>query len=94
MQARRLRSVESVPAAQWDACFPADYPFTRHAFLSALERSGSVAAERGWGPSHLVIEQDGALVGAAPVYLKAHSYGEFVFDFAWAQVCRKLGIRE
>jgi hypothetical protein len=93
MQARRLRSVESVSAAQWDACFPADYPFTRHAFLSALERSGSVGGDSGWGPSHLAIEQDDVVVGAAPVYLKAHSYGEFVFDFAWAQVCRKLRIR-
>ena len=93
LQARCLRTLSGVRAAQWDACFPPDYPFTRYDFLSALERSGSVGPDCGWTPSHLVLEAQGVVVAAAPVYLKSHSYGEFVFDFSWAQVCRQLRLR-
>lgn len=79
-------------AGRWDALFPADYPFTRHAFLRALEQHGCVSAQAGWQASHLLAESaDGCLVGAIPLYQKAHSYGEFVFDFSWARACHQLG---
>lgn len=83
---RRLDSIGAVDACAWDALFDPAYPFTRHAFLHALERTRCVSPRHGWSPAHLVAQDDaGAVVAAAPLYLKSHSFGEFVFDFAWAQ---------
>ena len=77
--------IAAIPAAEWDACAGADNPFLSHAFLEALEGSGSATAETGWLPQHLVLEDhSGSLVGAVPLYLKNHSYGEYVFDWGWA----------
>lgn len=91
---RVLGSMAETPAEQWDACAGADDPFACHAFLSALEDSGSVSAETGWQPRHLVIEDEaGALMAAAPLYLKGHSYGEFVFDWGWAEAYERAGGR-
>jgi predicted N-acyltransferase len=91
---RHLDSAAALPAAVWDRFFPADYPFARHAFLNALEAHGCAAAQTGWTPCHAVLEDAaGAVAGVAPLYLKAHSYGEFVFDFSWAQACQELGKR-
>ncbi len=73
--------IADIPAAEWDACAGDDNPFLSHAFLEALEASGSATAETGWLPQHLALEdEDGRLVGAVPLYLKTHSYGEYVFD--------------
>ena len=85
-------AIDDVAAPEWDACAGADNPFVSHAFLSALERSGSVAPESGWAPYHLVMEggRDGAL-GAVPMYLKSHSQGEFVFDHGWAAAFERAG---
>lgn len=81
-----------LPAATWDGLFGAAYPFISHRFLNALETSGSVAPELGWRPCHLLLEtDDGRLLAACPLYIKAHSYGEFVFDFAWARAAEQLG---
>ena len=82
-----------ISAAAWDALFDPGYPFTRHAYLAALENTGCVTAERGWTPCHLIAEDDaGALAAAAPLYLKAHSWGEFVFDFSWAEAAERTGL--
>jgi uncharacterized protein len=89
--ARLLPRIRDVPAAAWDALFPPSYPFTRHAFLAALEDHGCVGGRTGWEPCHLVIEQDGGLAAAMPLYRKRHSYGEFVFDFGWADASQRLG---
>ncbi len=84
--------MRGIPAAAWDALFPADYPFARHAFLHALEVHGCVGKHLGWEPCHLLIkDSQGALIAAAPRYRKTHSYGEFVFDFAWARASHELG---
>lgn len=92
LRARTLARIDEVDPAAWDALFPADHPFTRHGFLAALERHGCVGAARGWSPAHLVVEDAaGALRAAAPAYRKAHSWGEFVFDFAWAEASHRLG---
>lgn len=89
-----LGAIAEVPAEHWDACAGADDPFARHAFLSALEDSGSVTAETGWQPRHLVAEDEaGTVVAAAPLYLKGHSYGEFVFDWGWADAYERAGGR-
>src|SRR5258708_12104319 len=81
-------------AASWDACAGGDgaNPFTRHAFLAALETSKSATARTGWQPQHLVAETaDGAIIGVAPCYLKSHSRGESLFDRGWAQASEHPG---
>ncbi|HRQ79653.1 MAG TPA: GNAT family N-acetyltransferase [Azospirillaceae bacterium] len=90
---RVVGGIGKVSAAAWDACFGDDNPFVSHAFLSALERSGSATPAAGWAPAHLTATIDGRLVGAAPLYVKSHSYGEYVFDHAWAAAFERAGGR-
>jgi len=91
----RVRVVEhlaEVPAAEWDACAGTDNPFLSHAFLEALEASGSATAKTGWLPQHVLVEDaEGRLIGAVPLYLKSHSYGEYVFDHGWADAFERAG---
>ena len=83
-----------IPQADWDALAqPLASPFLEWAWLNALEASGSVAPQWGWQPCHLTLWRDRALVAAAPLYLKSHSYGEFIFDHQWAALTRRLGVR-
>ncbi|MHA1153096.1 MAG: GNAT family N-acetyltransferase [Alphaproteobacteria bacterium] len=90
--AKLLGAIDEVSAEAWDACAGLDNPFVSHAFLSALEQSGSAVPETGWQPRHLVVpDRDGALLGAAPLYLKSHSYGEYVFDWGWADAYERAG---
>lgn len=91
--ANRMAAIE--PQA-WDACAnPAGVafnPFISHAFLLALEESGSVCNKTGWAPQHLLLEDSlGKLLGAVPMYLKQHSYGEYVFDHSWAHAFERAG---
>ncbi|MBK18102.1 MAG: GNAT family N-acetyltransferase [Rhodospirillaceae bacterium] len=84
--------IAEVDAEQWDACAGPDNPFVSHAFLDILEQSGSASAESGWLPQHLLLEDaSGQLVGAVPAYLKNHSYGEYVFDWGWADAFERAG---
>jgi len=83
--------VGALPADQWDALTGGN-PFVSHAFLSALEDSGSVGSRSGWDPAPLVVKRaDGTLAGAIPAYLKSHSQGEYVFDHAWADAWHRAG---
>jgi predicted N-acyltransferase len=89
--ARLAKGVGEFPAGQWDA-LAGDNPFLSHAFLTALEDSGSVGPGTGWSPAPIVIEgADGNIVAALPAYLKAHSQGEYVFDHAWADAWHRAG---
>ena len=90
---RFVDSLNAVPAAAWDALETNGNPFLRHAFLRALEETGCVGGRSGWHGQHLLIEQDGRLLAAAPVYAKDHSYGEYVFDWAWANAYQRAGLR-
>jgi uncharacterized protein len=84
-----------IDAKSWDALVDAQVqpsPFVRLAYLRALHASGSAVAETGWAPHFLLLEQDGALIAACPLYLKDHSYGEYVFDWAWADAYRRHGL--
>ncbi|WP_445681355.1 GNAT family N-acetyltransferase [Radicibacter daui] len=91
---RLVSALSEVPAADWDRCAGNGNPFLSHAFLQALEESGSVSAETGWLPQHLVLEDEsGRLVGAVPLYLKSHSAGEYVFDHGWADAYERAGGR-
>ncbi len=84
--------IAGLDAGAWDALAGGGNPFVGHAFLSLLEQSGSVGAGTGWQPAPLLVEDDaGALVAAAPAYLKAHSQGEYVFDHAWADAWTRAG---
>lgn len=87
--------VTEIPASVWDslACPPGAprNPFTSHAFLHALEASGSVGGQTGWHPAHVVLEDSGNFIAAAPAYIKTHSYGEYVFDHGWAQAFERAG---
>lgn len=94
LTARVAPSVGALPAAEWDRLAGGDNPFMRHAFLSALEDSGSVGAGTGWTPAPLVIEdRGGRLLAALPAYAKTHSQGEYVFDHAWADAWHRAGGR-
>jgi predicted N-acyltransferase len=94
LAARIVTGLAEVPAAAWDACAGGDNPFVSHAFLEALEASGSATAETGWLPQHLLVEDSaGQLLAAAPLYLKSHSYGEYVFDWGWADAYERAGGR-
>lgn len=97
---RVLQSLGDIPADQWDGLARTtrrdgsviDNPFVTHAFLSALEDSGSATADTGWLGQHLVLEDDkGSVLGALPCYLKNHSQGEYVFDHGWADAFYRAG---
>lgn len=93
MRLRHLGRIAEVPPQAWDALFPGGYPFIRHDWLRALEDHGCATPESGWTPCHLVLEDEQGPCAAAPLYLKAHSWGEFVFDFGWAEGAQQAGIR-
>ncbi len=89
-----LSAISEVPAAQWDACAGPGDPCISHAFLKALEDSGSVSSGTGWQPHHLVIKDEaGEMLACAPLYAKGHSYGEYVFDWGWADAYQRAGGR-
>jgi uncharacterized protein len=91
LQVKLVQGIAQIEARTWDACAGPDQPFLSHAFLSALEDSGSAGQRTGWLPLHLVAESGGELVGCAPMYLKSHSYGEYVFDWGWANAYERAG---
>lgn len=86
--------ISEIEAADWDACAGEDNPFVSHAFLSALEDSGSASTRTGWLPQHAVLQaEDGHILAVAPMYAKSHSYGEYVFDHGWANALERTGQR-
>ena len=86
--------ITAVAAADWDTCAGAENPFVSHAFLAALEESGSANGKTGWLPQHLIMEsEDRRIIGVVPAYVKSHSYGEYVFDHGWAQAIERAGGR-
>ena len=88
-----LDRITDVSSKDWNALLPADAnPFLRHEFLSALEETGCVGDNTGWQIAHLALKNHGQLIGAVPLYLKQHSYGEFVFDWSWAQAYEQQGM--
>ncbi|HEY9397945.1 MAG TPA: GNAT family N-acetyltransferase [Burkholderiales bacterium] len=88
---RVLDSLSGVPAADWDR-LAGRQPFLRHAFLHALHETGCASGKTGWMPQYLSAWRDKELVAALPLYLKTHSYGEYVFDWAWADAYERCGL--
>jgi predicted N-acyltransferase len=93
LEAKFLTRITEISSAHWNALMGIDYPFARHEFLAALEESGSVGPETGWLPQHLVIEDAASrsIVACMPLYSKQHSYGEYVFDWSWADAWERSG---
>jgi len=86
--------MKDIEADAWDALGGRDHPFVAHAFLRALEESGSATPQTGWASQHILVEdQAGALIGGAPLYLKSHSQGEYIFDHGWADGFERAGGR-
>ena len=92
-QAAVTDSIETLGSAEWNSLGAEAHPFMRHEFLAALEHAHCVGAGTGWQPHYLTLRDARGLAAAAPAYLKSHSYGEFVFDFAWAQAYERVGRR-
>src|SRR5690606_16844759 len=93
MPIQTINRLSDIAPADWDALLPDAQPFLRHAFLSALEDSGSVGGRSGWQAEHrLLVDSHGTVQAALPLYRKSNSYGEYVFDWAWADACHRAGI--
>ncbi|OIW00103.1 hypothetical protein TanjilG_26440 [Lupinus angustifolius] len=93
-----VSSISDIPSTEWDACavdasggHEKYNPFISHSFLSSLEHSGSAVKETGWTPHHLLARMDSTILAVVPLYLKTHSYGEFVFDHSWANAYYSYG---
>ena len=94
MRVSVAESLEQVRPDDWDRLTGGDNPFLCHAFLYALEYSGCACPATGWTAQHLLLhDSDDRLIGAVPLYLKSHSFGEFVFDWAWADAYGRAGLR-
>lgn len=87
--------VSALAAADWDRLVGDEPPFLEHAFLTSLEEAGCVGPDTGWHPQPITVhdEMTGELLGAAPAYLKTHSMGEFVYDWAWADAAERAGVQ-
>src|SRR3712207_2743371 len=89
--ARIADSIAGIDPALWDSLAGDSNAFVAHAFLAALEHSGSVGEDTGWSPLPILVEEAGEIVAAAPAYLKSHSQGEYVFDHGWADAWQRAG---
>ncbi len=90
LKADVVRSIDDLDREQWNGLCGSDTPFLRHEFLAALEHTGCVGEEAGWMPSYVLLRDARGIAAAAPAFVKSHSYGEFVFDFSWAQAYTRL----
>ncbi|WP_417815628.1 GNAT family N-acetyltransferase [Thalassospira alkalitolerans] len=91
---RTVTDIHKIGETDWDRCAGPDNPFVSFAFLSAMEDSESTNADTGWQPFHLMVtDEDETIAGIVPLYVKAHSYGEYVFDWNWAEAFERAGGR-
>ena len=88
-----LESVSEIPRDEWNVLVANESPFLEWDWLASLEQSGAVGGETGWLPRPLVARRNRALIAACPLYIKAHSEGEFVFDWGWADAAQRAGLR-
>lgn len=87
-----IRGMAEIDGKTWNQLSGMDYPFLRHEFLLALEQSGSVCPQTGWQPEHLLVKEGDEIIALMPLYLKSHSWGEYVFDRSWVQAYRHHGL--
>ena len=91
MRVRQHTSIDELDRPAWNALAGTEVPFLRHEFLAALEHTGCVGPGTGWTPAYLSLHDADGLAAAAPAFIKTHSYGEFVFDFSWAEAYAHFG---
>lgn len=91
MQCHFLSSINDFNSTSWNTLCGIDYPFLRHEFFAALENSGSTVRETGWQPHHAIVNNGDRTIAIMPLFLKYHSYGEYVFDWAWADAFHRHG---
>jgi predicted N-acyltransferase len=87
-----LDKLEEIPANAWNQLIRDDNPFLKHEFLSALEKHHCLGMDLGWVPRHVTVSANNELIGAMPMYIKYNSYGEFVFDWSWADASERAGM--
>ncbi|MCU7852404.1 MAG: GNAT family N-acetyltransferase [Candidatus Thiodiazotropha sp. (ex Monitilora ramsayi)] len=92
MQAQFHHSIEEISPNAWNRLVRDENPFLKHEFHAALERNNCVGPQFGWLPRHLTVSQRGRIIGISPLYIKSNSYGEFVFDHAWAEAYQRNGL--
>ncbi len=92
MRCKCHSSIKEIPAQLWDDLFNSDNPFVQHAFLLALEESGCATSRTGWQARHMLISDADRPLAVIPLYAKTHSYGEFVFDWGWAEAYERHGL--
>lgn len=92
MKAVFLDSISDIDATVWQSVVANDYPFLRHEFLLAMEQSDSASRQTGWQPQHLVVYDQATVIAVMPLYLKDHSYGEYIFDWNWASAYERYGL--
>lgn len=93
MDLELVTSLAQIPAAEWDALAPEGHPLLSHAFLYGLEETGCTTAQSGWQPCHLRLHEGDTTLALVPTYLKSHSYGEYVFDWSWADAWHRSGLQ-
>ena len=92
MKAELVSSLAEVGKSEWDSLNASEHPFTSYDFLNSLEISNSVSSKTGWNPQHIIVKNEkGNIIGVSPNYLKMHSYGEYIFDHAWANAFENAG---
>src|SRR5580700_4394183 len=91
MLARQHTSIDELAPQAWNALNGTDVPFLRQEFLAALEHTGCVGPASGWTPAYITLHDAAGLAAAAPAFIKSHSFGEFVFDFSWAEAYAQFG---
>jgi uncharacterized protein len=87
------KSIKEISQSDWDALVPSNFPFFRHTFLLGLEDTRCISRATGWEPYYLLLYENSLLIAAVPCYQKSHSYGEFIFDWSWADSLQRAGLR-
>jgi predicted N-acyltransferase len=93
MYCQFISSIHDIDKDSWNTLFGHDYPFLRYEFFLAMEDSRSTCSDTGWTPHHLIVNDGNTLVAAMPLFLKDHSYGEYVFDWGWADAYHRSGLQ-
>ena len=93
MEINFIESIDSISESEWDNLIETDYPFLKHSFFTALERSKCIGPNTGWMPFYLLLYENKELVGLMPLFLKTNSSGEFIFDWSWADAFYRNGMQ-
>ena len=85
-------SLDLIDKNNWNICVGDDHPFLQYEFLKALEKSGSATTKTGWQPYHYIEKENNEIIAICPLYIKSHSFGEYIFDHSWADAYHRYGL--